>query len=513
MRKKIKTENEEEIKTENDELDNDSHEPSENESSEADGNHSDDSGDESENSKKDENENNKKDHYIKPPIVAPKINPIMRINFPPPLGMLKTQQSISNFDNSIKSTDKLRRSLTLVNFVKDAEPDDKLKRKAKLDYFDRICSEIISGLYLSSCRVAKNKRMLQHNGITHIINCAGNRYPNLFLDTFEYLTLNLLDKNDEEIASLFFYVLEYIDNVVKKNGKVLIHCHQGVSRSATFVIAYLMWQRDLAYDDASNIVRSKRGVCRPNVGFMSSLMEWRKRWKDNKTKLYRIAPHVGISRQLALVPKLEHVKVDNLDPRSCFILQSTNQLYVWIGNNSIPFASECVFRTVLSLQHIESAPKQVTAVQQGLETREFWTLLNYTNENEVPVISTRDKFNHEYDNQDDPAAHLDPTEANEDNFNYEAVVAFRYPELELIEIESAACIRKFHSDSIYVVVPKRFNNLKIWVGNAYIASNMQSHFSEVVALIKDIIGSQTNLSMDIINQRDTNEDDFFALIN
>jgi len=274
-----------------------------------------------------------------------------------------------------------------------------------------------------------------------------------------------------------------------------------------------MWQRDLTSDDATSFVRSKRGVCRPNIGFMYSLIEWRKRWKDSKTKLYRIAPHIAISRQVTLVPKLEHVKVDNLDPRTCFILQSTNQLYVWVGNKSIPFAFECVFKTVVALQRIESAPKQVIEVQQGLETRDFWALLNYTNENDLPVICARDRFNNEYDNQDDPAAHLEPTEGNEDNFNFEAVIAFRYPELELIEIESVACIRKFHSDSIYVVIPKRFNDLKIWVGDAYIASNPQSHFSEVVTLIKDIIGSQTNPSMDIINQTDTNENDFFELIN
>ncbi len=51
-------------------------------------------------------------------------------------------------------------------------------------------------------------------------------------------------------------------------GRVLIHCSQGVSRSATLAIAYLMWKRAAGYDDVFQEVKAARGVANPNIGFI-----------------------------------------------------------------------------------------------------------------------------------------------------------------------------------------------------------------------------------------------------
>jgi protein-tyrosine phosphatase len=56
-------------------------------------------------------------------------------------------------------------------------------------------------------------------------------------------------------------------NAVKNNGKVLVHCNAGVSRSSTFVIAYIMKFESLDFDSAFNKVRSVRPSIRPNVSF------------------------------------------------------------------------------------------------------------------------------------------------------------------------------------------------------------------------------------------------------
>ena len=51
-------------------------------------------------------------------------------------------------------------------------------------------------------------------------------------------------------------------------GRVLVHCSQGVSRSATLAIAYLMWKRAAGYDDVFQEVKAARGVANPNIGFI-----------------------------------------------------------------------------------------------------------------------------------------------------------------------------------------------------------------------------------------------------
>jgi protein-tyrosine phosphatase len=51
------------------------------------------------------------------------------------------------------------------------------------------------------------------------------------------------------------------------NGKILVHCFAGVSRSATVVIAYLMQEHGLTYHAAMKLVKSKRPFINPNEGF------------------------------------------------------------------------------------------------------------------------------------------------------------------------------------------------------------------------------------------------------
>lgn len=52
---------------------------------------------------------------------------------------------------------------------------------------------------------------------------------------------------------------------------MLVHCAAGVSRSASFVIAYLMKKRDMLYPDALRYVKERRKVISPNSGFKKQL--------------------------------------------------------------------------------------------------------------------------------------------------------------------------------------------------------------------------------------------------
>jgi protein-tyrosine phosphatase len=59
-------------------------------------------------------------------------------------------------------------------------------------------------------------------------------------------------------------------------GNVLVHCHAGVSRSATLVIAYLMQEKRLTFDEAFSYASKFRPVIFPNQGFQKQLKEWQR---------------------------------------------------------------------------------------------------------------------------------------------------------------------------------------------------------------------------------------------
>ena len=51
----------------------------------------------------------------------------------------------------------------------------------------------------------------------------------------------LQDNTSEDITCVLYDVFDFIEEVRKSNGRVFVHCSHGVSRSASLVIAYLIW--------------------------------------------------------------------------------------------------------------------------------------------------------------------------------------------------------------------------------------------------------------------------------
>jgi hypothetical protein len=127
-------------------------------------------------------------------------------------------------------------------------------------------SQITDKVYLGDFDGARVKDELKQYGITHILICAEYCYP-AFPGEFEYMHLNILDHDEENIYLHFNQVIDYIDSA----SKVYVHCQLGVSRSASFVIAYLMKTMNMGYTDSYNFVKKKRRGILPNNGFLKQL--------------------------------------------------------------------------------------------------------------------------------------------------------------------------------------------------------------------------------------------------
>ncbi|KAH0484701.1 MAG: uncharacterized protein KVP18_000381 [Porospora cf. gigantea A] len=69
-------------------------------------------------------------------------------------------------------------------------------------------------------------------------------------------------------------------------GGATVFCREGVSRSATVVIAYLMWRFKWQYRRALEFVRASREVVNPNLGFVMTLLRFEKSLKHPECVRY-----------------------------------------------------------------------------------------------------------------------------------------------------------------------------------------------------------------------------------
>lgn len=120
-------------------------------------------------------------------------------------------------------------------------------------------SEIASGLYLCGAGIAI-PIFLEKLGITCVINAAPELPDTPLPQTSPpiYLQIPVLDKSDTDLSSYFDEVSDLIHQVRESNGKCMVHCVAGVSRSASLCLAYMMKHMKMTLKDAFHLVRSVR---------------------------------------------------------------------------------------------------------------------------------------------------------------------------------------------------------------------------------------------------------------
>ena len=91
------------------------------------------------------------------------------------------------------------------------------------------------------------------------------RHRVVVLACFRYRRLPVYDNAGQAIGTYLSGCVEFIKTGLHY-GSVLVHCVQGVSRSATVVVAYVMKERSMDLDTALEFCRLKRpqvrSVCR-----------------------------------------------------------------------------------------------------------------------------------------------------------------------------------------------------------------------------------------------------------
>eukprot|EP00913_Durusdinium_trenchii_P024375 g22884.t1 len=126
--------------------------------------------------------------------------------------------------------------------------------------------------------------LLRKLGATQILNCTDDLpAPSADeLGELQWSRLPLMDLEDQDappcgataapdLNENLEKALEIIGKAESLGGAVLVHCHEGKSRSVSVCLAYLM-KSGLSLASSLAYVKSKRPMARPNAGFLKQLL-------------------------------------------------------------------------------------------------------------------------------------------------------------------------------------------------------------------------------------------------
>jgi protein-tyrosine phosphatase len=108
------------------------------------------------------------------------------------------------------------------------------------------------------------------NGIRAILNVAMEVQPPANRPV-DYFWLQLAD-GVATYPSIIDYALLFINNKVRENKPVLVHCGAGISRSSLMTLSYLL-QFFPTMNDALTFLRARHPTANPNPAFLPELQE------------------------------------------------------------------------------------------------------------------------------------------------------------------------------------------------------------------------------------------------
>ncbi|OSD08412.1 phosphatases II [Trametes coccinea BRFM310] len=145
-------------------------------------------------------------------------------------------------------------------------------------------TEIVARLYVGDLAAAEDPQVLTALRITHVLSAMPGHValppssslphlgPHQSLQRFQ---LPVHDTPFSELAAFLPRATAWIAAALSDPGaRVLVHCAQGVSRSASVAAAFLVAYCNCTPEQAVQHVQARRPCAQPNPGFVSQLAEF-----------------------------------------------------------------------------------------------------------------------------------------------------------------------------------------------------------------------------------------------
>ena len=145
-------------------------------------------------------------------------------------------------------------------------------------------SQILHWLYLGNFENACDIKELRRNNIGYVLNCAIECKNKVLPKSIVELHLDVRDEPEFDIIKYFEKSNAFINKVRTDGGNILVHCKMGLSRSPSFIIAFLVKYYGFTVDSAINYLKRKRPYVNINHGFIEQLHQYENSFKKKSEK-------------------------------------------------------------------------------------------------------------------------------------------------------------------------------------------------------------------------------------
>lgn len=128
-------------------------------------------------------------------------------------------------------------------------------------------THIIDNLYLGGIDDFNDEKFMKN--IKYVLKLTGKFEENNYKEynNVNFKRMHMLDQDDFNLDAVIYESNEYIKEI---KDNLLIQCAVGRSRSVSVLMAYLILERGYTYENALNLIESKRRT-RLNNGFKEYL--------------------------------------------------------------------------------------------------------------------------------------------------------------------------------------------------------------------------------------------------
>jgi len=148
-------------------------------------------------------------------------------------------------------------------------------------------SNIRDNLFVGSLHDSQSETQMSKNKISHVVRITEQPEDEKQVDIEPaptYLFIKAADHENVNLRQHFEKVNDFVHEARLNGGSVLIHCHEGVSRSVTLLAAYMMSVSRFGFEDVMRVIKATRNQANPNIGFRAQLADFEQEGLNKERK-------------------------------------------------------------------------------------------------------------------------------------------------------------------------------------------------------------------------------------